>query len=443
MKTKILLYNLLIMRNKSSSLLIVILLFTFMSLTIHAQTLQDVKNAVKPNSNKGQNGNKQQRVGSIETVKYTVNETNNEKQSNDNYIPTIYVFFIMDTLKNDSIGADIDYANMYLFFKKLASDCGFNFKPKSFNNLSGFGIKKKIFNAIREISTTKKRDYIVFCNASHGKGDIATTLPLIYLDNTNYIPLSDIKDSIVKKNPKMAMIINSSCNAVQPYEAEKPAIDTYLENNPITRNNLNDFFNKSYISNTKISSSFKNMFISSDKICIYNSTKRGKYGWGSYEYGNFFFWSFLHTAYSDAKIYNTGDDLVSIINTKMEKMNIDQTAEAYCEKIFYDINGNAYLDNSKEISLFCGSWLRINSNKTYYISQLKNQFWFMSNHFLFEKDLQEIAIVNFKVSPNNKKCLIENNINKSPGIQIILTDDNHLKIIKRGIDIYYFERITQ
>ncbi len=192
---------------------------------------------------------------------------------------TIHTILFTDT-QDESIGiaakASHDYYSLD-FLSTIETSLGTSYNSATPVDSKGYECNRtNLLQTLNNLSC-EERDIVVFIYLGHGARGLkdpsnfpqmcfAVPRGSYYRDEDDFYPLENVRDLIMKKNPRFCLVIGDCCNSYSPTLSTKPSITTVEAMAPdILRRQGENVI--------------KNLFLSQKGSVIITASIKGEYGW--------------------------------------------------------------------------------------------------------------------------------------------------------------------
>lgn len=192
---------------------------------------------------------------------------------------TIHTIIFTDT-QDESIGiaAKASHDNYTLdLLSTIETAIGTEYNSSTPIDMRGYDCNKEnLLHVINDLSCGEN-DIVIFIYLGHGARGLkdpsnfpqmcfAVPRGLYYRDEEDFYPLENVRDLIMRKNPRFCLVIGDCCNSYSPTLSTKPSISTVEALSPdvIRRQGENEI---------------KKLFLSKKGSVILTASIKGEYGW--------------------------------------------------------------------------------------------------------------------------------------------------------------------
>lgn len=264
------------------------------------------------------------------------------------FAQTIHTILFTDT-QDERIGiaakASHDRYSLDLL-STIETSLGTSYNSSTPIDMSGYDCNRGTLLQVLDNLSCEENDIVVFIYLGHGARGLndksnfpqmcfAVPSGSYYRDEDDFYPLENVRDLIMRKNPRFCLVIGDCCNSYSPTLSTKPSITTIEAMSPdIIRRQGEDVIKK--------------LFLSKKGSVILTASIKGEYGWcvngknwkGMLLERNI---SDVFQNIKDGKVsYSNWEELLSTVknNTYRFSQTLNLTADGrkYTQTPYYEIN---------------------------------------------------------------------------------------------------------
>lgn len=259
---------------------------------------------------------------------------------------TFHTIIFTDT-QDKSIGnaakASHDYYTMNLI-STIETALGLSYVSAPQIDMVGYDCNKENLIQVLNNLSCEEEDVVVFIYLGHGSRGVndwsnfpqmcfAVPQGAMYRDKDDYFPLENVRNMIMKKNPRFCLVIGDCCNSYSPSLSTKEKIEPM------------DAMAKDERGGEKI---IKNLFLSKRGSVILTASIKGQYGWCTVRGSNIgmFLEKNLNEVFQelvDGKAhYSSWDDLLFTVKNKTYNYSVmrkpTENGRVYTQTPYYEID---------------------------------------------------------------------------------------------------------
>lgn len=218
-------------------------------------------------------------------------------------------------------GVQVNRNNMKLFINEVAAGLGMSEALEPIKIYDGYNCNNSNLKQVMKNFSCSSQDIVIFCYFGHGGRSYndPSEFPQMCLGSSNesdFVPLEDVRDLLVKHGPRFCLVLGDCCNSYASSITKKRDVFNAAGNTNISLGEVEEL---------------RKLFFGFNGAIIGAGCKKGEYSWINSQYGGFFTGGFFYEFGNSLKSGNA-DWNTMFVNIRKSVVDLSKRAPGVGDK---------------------------------------------------------------------------------------------------------------